>query len=553
MPGGVGSPGYDRSLMRFLLALLVVGVVSSVSAADGIRDGANHHLGDDSFIAAYGRLPGAADSETLRMHVHLAYVKGLLAARAATSPALAGRRAELLGYLDDYIAAGTTPQNTYVPWRSPVFIDADGRICAVGYLIERSVGRALPELVAATHRLAYLEDIAAAMPQVGAWVASSGFTLEELASIQPGYMGPEVQHRNGWGKDAQPDGAYHETIAGISMDGAFKRRQMVGVWKRTSETGVLLGTGTFKKGSGTWKSLRADGSVMAQGPFANSHATGSWKFFHPSGRLAATGPMGKGKRDGVWTFFYDEKAKVKLASGRFADGEVVGDWQHFDATGKLVATAIGHAWSDDGLTLVIRPGADRVRHEITQGEPANDRRLDAFYLGNEKLFVADDGAMYDGIGNKLEQQGDAWTARTCTWSAKKKRAAAAGNTGRLYHLIGRERWDSAGEPKPEECAATATAVPAKRAAKLTTMLASRKVLHAPIPVWTIAPRPDADADADAAPPAGEDPGPAIADNPLDMTTMLADHMTWYMEWPHIDGTFVAVYETVPGYTTTPNY
>lgn len=534
--------------MRSLLALLIIGVVSSVSAADGIRDGANHHLGDDSFVATYGRLPSADDSETLRMHVHLAYVKDKLAARGATSPGLAGRRAELLGYLDDYIAAGTTPQNTYVPWRSPVFIDADGRICAVGYLIERSVGRALPELVAATHRLAYLEDIAAAMPEVATWVASSGLTLEELASIQPGYMGPEVQHRTGWGKDAQPDGAYHETIAGISIDGSFKRGQMVGAWKRTSETGGLLGSGTFKAGSGTWKSLRADGSVMAQGPFANSHATGYWKFFHPSGRLAATGPMAKGRRDGLWTFFYDDKAKVKLATGQFATGEVVGDWQHFAATGKLVATATGHAWADDGLTLIIQPGADRVRHEITQGEPANDRRLDAFYLASEKLFVSDDGGMYDGSGNKLEQQGEAWTTRTCNWSAKKKRAAAASNTGRLYHLIGRERSDSTGEPTPEECAATATPIPVKRGAKLSAMLASRKVLHAPIPVWSISPRPDAE------PVTGDaETRPAIGDNPLDMTTMLADHMRWYMEWPYIDGTFVAVYETVPGYTTPPNY
>ncbi len=539
--------------MRFILALLIVGVVSQVSAAEGIRDGANHHLGDDSFIATYGRPPSADDSEPLRMHTHLVYVRELLAARAPTAPELAGRRAELLGYLDDYIAAGTTPHNTYVPWRSPVFIDAEGRICAVGYLIERSVGRALPELVAATHRLAYLEDIAAAMPEVRAWVASSGFALEELASIQPGYPGPDVQHKSGWGKEARPDGAYHETIEGISMDGAFKRNQMVGPWKRTSETGVLLGSGTFKAGSGTWKSVRADGSVMASGPFVNSHAAGTWKIFHPSGRLAATGPMKQGKRAGAWTFFYDAKTRVKLASGRFADGEVIGDWKHFAPTGKLVATATGRAWADDGLTLIIEPGADRVRHEITQGEPAADRRLDAFYLANEKLFVAGTD-MYDASGNKLEHQGAAWTTRSCTWSAKKKRAAAAGNTGRLYHLIGHEGWDSqTGERKPEACAATTTAIPTKRAARLSMMLASATQLHASIPVWTIASRPAAvtdvvtDAATDAA--TEENTHPVVADNPLDMTTMLADHMRWYMEWPHIDGAFVAVYDTVPGYAT----
>jgi len=549
--------------MRSILALVVVVAMSSIGAADGIRPGANHHLGDDSFVAAFGRPPTDADPEPVRMHVHLAYVRALLAARPATSASLEGRRAELLGYLDDYIAAGTTPHNTYVARRSPVFIDADGRICAVGYLIERSVGRALPERIAAEHRLSYLEDIAAAMPEVRAWVASSGFSLEELASIQPGYTGPDVQHRNGWDKEARPDGAYHEVTAGYSIDGTFKRGQMVGVWKRTSEKGVLVGTGTFKAGAGTWKSLRADGGVLAQGPFANSRASGTWKFFHPSGRLAATGPMKKGKRAGTWTFFYDEPGKVKLASGQFEDGEVIGGWKHFDPKGQLVATAIGHSWGDDGLTLIIQPGADGVRHEITQGEPANDRRLDAFYLGDEKLYVARD-AMYDARGNKLERSGDAWTARACKWDAKQKRAAAAGATGRLYHLIGRQSWDEAANaPKPEECAAVATPVPAKRAAKLSAMLASTKTLHAPIPVWSVGesdPGPEDASDPSedvAATDAGAFQEPPVRsiveDNPVDMTTMLADHMKWYMEWPHIDDTFVAVYATMPGYTGAPNY
>src|SRR5690349_4620556 len=152
--------------MRHAFAMLVVLVVASGSAAATpavLRPGANHHLGDDSFVAQFGREPTTDDPEPLRMHVHLTYVRALLGSHEPTRPALAARRAELLGYLDDYIAKGTTPQNTYVPYRNPVFIDRDGTICAVGYLIERSVGREVAEHIAATHRLDYLEDIAAAM------------------------------------------------------------------------------------------------------------------------------------------------------------------------------------------------------------------------------------------------------------------------------------------------------------------------------------------------------------------------------------------------------
>ena len=112
------------------------------------REGANHHTGDDSFVAAFGRKPGAQDSEKVRMKMHFEAVRAWLASRPATSPARETRRHEILGYLDNYIAKGTTPQNDHLPWRTPVFIDDDHTICAVGYLIEQSAGRALPETIA---------------------------------------------------------------------------------------------------------------------------------------------------------------------------------------------------------------------------------------------------------------------------------------------------------------------------------------------------------------------------------------------------------------------
>src|SRR5262245_37416995 len=150
-------------MRRVLIILALLAFATATGSARPMRDGANHHLGDDSFVARFGRAPTPHDAEKLRMRVHLEYVRGLLGAglapaRRAPRSELAGRRAELLGYRDDYIAKGITPQNTYVPWRNPVFIDSAGNICAVGYLIERSVGRALPDAIAATHRLDYLED-----------------------------------------------------------------------------------------------------------------------------------------------------------------------------------------------------------------------------------------------------------------------------------------------------------------------------------------------------------------------------------------------------------
>src|SRR5690242_1329299 len=130
-------------MLRQLVPVLTL-LTTAASAEPAIhRDGANHHLGDDSFVATVGRTPTDHDGEHLRMQLHLKYVRGLLADAPPTRPDLAERRAELLGYLDEYIAKGITPHNTYLPYRNPVFIDRDHHICAVGYLIERSAGRAL--------------------------------------------------------------------------------------------------------------------------------------------------------------------------------------------------------------------------------------------------------------------------------------------------------------------------------------------------------------------------------------------------------------------------
>src|ERR1041384_451631 len=172
--------------------LIATSAAALPNPATRFPPGPNHHVGDDSFLEQFGRRPTDSDDEHVRMRVHLEHVRAYLGARPATRPELADRRAELLGYLDDYIARGITPTNDHLPWRTPVFIDDGGRICAVGYLIERSVGRGLAEQITAKHRYDFLEDIAAAMPEVDGWIQASGLTLDELASIQPAYSSPHA-------------------------------------------------------------------------------------------------------------------------------------------------------------------------------------------------------------------------------------------------------------------------------------------------------------------------------------------------------------------------
>lgn len=548
--------------MRLAIATLVLLFATGAAGAAPrvLRPGANHHLGDDSFVARFGREPVDADGEPLRMRVHLQYVRDRLAARPATRPVLAERRATLLGYLDDYIAKGTTPVNSYVPHRNPVFIDRDGAICAVGYLIERSSGRELAETIASTHRLDYLEEIAAAMPAVARWVAASGLSLDELASIQPGYEGPDVMHLSGWlakadvGEDWQgprgsalpADGRYHLAERGVTTDGAFAGTQMVGLWERTRE-GAVLGTGTFKRGNGVWTSFRADGSKLAEGPFAASHADGQWRFYHPSGRIAAVGRMRHGARDGTWTFFYDTDAHETLSVGRFESGETVGRWRHFAKDGALVATSGGRAWK--GLSLTVEPARDGVRREIHQGIPADSFRLVGFYKGSDRLYIDESGTMYDGRGKSIENTETGWIERACAWKKSTRAAARIGDAARLHDKL------RAGESG--ECGGAGKRLGPERARRYEALLASQHVAHGEVPAFDIDPAPatpatatvDATDDSDDADEGADDDTAPNGVDPAagDMVAYLASTMTWYIEWPHVDGSFTAVYDTLPGY------
>jgi len=77
--------------MRRSLALITALISTSAyalppGASPHLREGANHHIGDESFIAKFGRRPNRDDGERVRMTTHLQHVHDWLAARPATRP-----------------------------------------------------------------------------------------------------------------------------------------------------------------------------------------------------------------------------------------------------------------------------------------------------------------------------------------------------------------------------------------------------------------------------------------------------------------------------------
>jgi len=106
--------------------------------------------------------------------------------------------------------------------------------------------------------------------------------------------------------------------------------------------------------------------------------------------------------------------------------------------------------------------------------------------------------------------------------------------------------------KGAECTGEAKPVAAERMRRIEAMFASRTKLHAPIPkVPFTAGRDTSDADTMSEPETDDDGHPVQAilahDNANDMATYLSAHMRWYIEYPHVDDAFIAVYHSLPGY------
>lgn len=588
--GRIGERNSHRSpvvpptmLLRFPRSSAVISAISlcAVTApatalapdrAPNHRPGANHRVGNAA-IAHLDR--GKRVSEKQLMHAHLTYIRRLLGARPATSPKLAATRSRLLGYLDDYIARGVTPRNLRLPWRNPVFIDEDGRICAVGYLIERSAGRALAEQIAAAHRYDYLEDIANAMPAVRAWIATSGFSLDELASIQPGYREPMVYEWVAWDLKLhkQADGLYR------GKDGArgrFGGGNMEGKWTR-ARNGKIVGEGSFMRGAGRWRSIYPSGKRLAEGPYVANRPHGRWRFFHESGALAAEGAFNDGRRHGRWRFYYDGARRVGvgalskppstrrgsgsgagplIATGRFIHGSTSGLWRHFDARGRLIATSredMPKQWKLGlAFSLDVRPGKSGIRHRVHQGSfTATHQRLDMIVSrdGSERLYVdIFENKMWDARGHRLyartASDGNVtWTAERCTWSPALRRHARRGELARVHAEL-YDRHETCQKARP---------IPAARARKLQRMTAAVRAIRAQAPgfVRRLALAETSPDDASPLPKHAMQAVRNLYENARaeDLAKVLAANMSWYIEWPHIDGRFRQVLRTLAGYET----
>lgn len=150
-------------------------------------------------IEAAPNIKIAFQNDIDRISFHLKYVVKDLRSNTSknfTKEALENRRL-LLDKLEYYASSKIFPTNNHHSIRTPYFIDDSGVHCAVGYLIAESGNESLAATISEEHNYDYLADIKTT--GVLEWAVNNGFTLKELAWIQPGYMSTQTLSQVGGG------------------------------------------------------------------------------------------------------------------------------------------------------------------------------------------------------------------------------------------------------------------------------------------------------------------------------------------------------------------
>eukprot|EP00029_Vermamoeba_vermiformis_P013713 TRINITY_DN8635_c0_g1_i1.p1 TRINITY_DN8635_c0_g1~~TRINITY_DN8635_c0_g1_i1.p1 ORF type:complete len:274 (-),score=35.17 TRINITY_DN8635_c0_g1_i1:123-944(-) len=128
-----------------------------------------------------------------RVQAHLQYVLNILEsgqfAPASLTASQKQKRSECINILRAYMNAGIFPHQFEYPDPSathrPCFKDDANNVCAVGHLIEKTAGMEVVDQINNSFKFSYIRDMDLSL--VASWQTEHGFSLIELAMIQPSY------------------------------------------------------------------------------------------------------------------------------------------------------------------------------------------------------------------------------------------------------------------------------------------------------------------------------------------------------------------------------
>ena len=181
--------------MKTIFTLLAVLFFSTAALAKSEGSNTDMHRALCGLNRQWAKLPAQlaepadrpllTDKDWIQHHLSLVEARLRAVKPAGLTPQQRGARLRTLDVLHDYRLAGRFPQNETHAVRTPVFIDAYGTFCAVGFLLKESGAEALARSVEAKNNFIYLPDLYS--PSLDAWADEHGFTRDELAWIQPTY------------------------------------------------------------------------------------------------------------------------------------------------------------------------------------------------------------------------------------------------------------------------------------------------------------------------------------------------------------------------------
>lgn len=244
---------------KLILTIFVLIILASCNRkSNNIDQTVNAVIGDFSFMETFGQRPTNETDESSRLQTHLKYVENLLRSKDISSLTKEQRvnRLKMLDLLNEYWMAGAFPKNyDYPDQRIPCFIDKDGNICAVGYLIEQTAGRQVAEKINSKFKYEYL--LAMNDQKIDSWIQESGLTKEECAMIQPAY-GPAPTDNYispAYGVSSSLIGGLNlsmNTINGIQISKGDKNKTVPILGLITGAGQITLGAFNYPKEQITW-------------------------------------------------------------------------------------------------------------------------------------------------------------------------------------------------------------------------------------------------------------------------------------------------------------
>lgn len=242
-----------------------------------------------------------------RIQLHLMEVVRLL---KSNNPFLEDKevsqnRLHLIEVLASYAQQKVFPKNSFHSIRTPYFIDQFGNYCAVGFLVKESGFDGISKAIAANQNFAYVRDIDS--PELLNWSKKHGFSLEELALIQPGYSPTTPHNQIGDGTNGEVKSSARDNMNNWYFSGSFTELDSlpclnVGKYANNQlsclggglpgivnsidwyESDVVLATGIFEHEGETFAVARFDGdswsyialpdSVQGEGLFVDGYKYG---------------------------------------------------------------------------------------------------------------------------------------------------------------------------------------------------------------------------------------------------------------------------------------